>query len=42
MKKINKDIILMYYKMKLKDKNWGCWPNSTNWPEIGIGYTVTQ
>ena len=41
-KKINTQSIVEYYEQNLKGVNWGTWPDSSNWPDVGIGYSISQ
>lgn len=42
MKTIEINKLLSYYKDNLKGKNWGVWPDSSNWPDVGVNYTISQ
>lgn len=43
-KEQEKDInrLAEYYKDNLKGKNWGAWPDSSAWPNVGVAYTISQ
>lgn len=30
------------YWRERNSENWGCWPPSSEWPDVGVGYTATQ